>query len=449
MRLVFLSLGFIILTAGAGWLVVFNPGHTIIRLAPNLILEVPTVALLLLAMAFGGLVVVLAAGAAQLKHLLGGWRKSKLRKRNERISDLFRQAVNAKALKRFDEAVSLFQKILSLDPNHIPALLRLGEIHRLQGNVAEAIRLHRKARTLEDKNIEILLALANELDEAKRPEEAAQILNEVQKIEGNSLAVLVKLRDLYVKLGRWEGSHEVQEKILQQPLQAEEAKTEQAWMEGIKYELGCRLLADGQRDRARRFFRGAIKMNRNFIPGYIGLGEVLVDEGKFKDAAELLEKSYEMTSSILLLHRLEDLYIELGQPPKIIRLLQEAIRRDPENTVLRFYLGKLYYRLEMVDEAYETLIALDPGVAHMPDLHKLLGNLYLRKGNVDNAVEEFKKALNLRKRVLVPYYCPRCDYHTSEWSGRCARCGSWNTFEASPIMGEKTAPRPVAKLERA
>jgi lipopolysaccharide biosynthesis regulator YciM len=114
--------------------------------------------------------------------------------------------------------------------------------------------------------------------------------------------------------------------------------------------------------------------------------------------------------------------------------------RDPGNPVLQFYLGKLYYRLEMIDEAMELLSTIDTSNTRFPDLHKLLGNLYLRRGDKQAAVEEFKKALDLRKRVLVPYYCPQCDYHTTEWSGRCPRCEQWNTFLASPIITPRMKP---------
>ncbi|MBI3611178.1 MAG: tetratricopeptide repeat protein [Nitrospirae bacterium] len=447
MRLLVLSLGFVILTACVGWLAYFNPGHTTLRFSPELFLDIPTVALVLLSMAFGGLLAVLGAGFAEIKHLFRGWRQATLKKREERIQELLRSAINAKALRRFDSAIGLFQKILLLDPNHVTTLLRLGNIYRLQGNLTEAIRIHRKAKNAEERNMEILLSLAKDLAEAKRMDEAVQLLQEIQRQEGDGLTVQIHLRDLFVKQGRWEEAHGVQEKILQGPLGAEELKREQGWLEGIKYELGRQLLSQGQPDRARRYFRGTIKLNRHFIPGYIGLGEIALDEGKPKEAGELWEKAFEMTSSILLLHWLEDLYLELGQPARIIRVLQEAIRRDPENPVLRFYLGKLYYRLEMVDEAFEVLAALDPGDEKMPDLHKLLGNLYLRKGNLEAAVDEFKKALNLRKRVLVPYYCPLCDYHTAQWSGRCPRCGHWNSFEASPIMGEWTPSKIAAKAE--
>jgi lipopolysaccharide biosynthesis regulator YciM len=447
MRLIVLSLGFVFLTAAVGWLAYFNPGHTTLRLSPEFYLDTPTVALVLLSMAFGGLLAIVAAGFAEVRHLFRGWRQAKLKKRDDRIREWMGLAINAKALKRDGDAVGLFQKILLLNPNHAGALLRLGNLYRVQGNVSEAIRLHRKARNLEEANMEILLALVRDLEEAKRLDEAVQLLQEMRRLQGNSLTVLIQLRDLFVKLARWEEAHDVQEKILQCALPPGELKNEQSWLEGIKYEIGRQLIETGERDRARRYFRGAIKLNRNFIPAYIGLGEISVDEDKIKDASEIWEKAFELTANIILLHRLEDLYLELGQPEKILQLYRQVIQRDPENLVLRFYLGKLCYRLEMVDEAFEILSDLDPGDEKMPDLHKLLGNLHLRRGETEAAVDSFKKALNLKKRVLVPYYCPQCDYHTAQWSGRCPRCGRWNSFEASPIMGEWTPSRITAKAE--
>ncbi|HEY5648842.1 MAG TPA: tetratricopeptide repeat protein, partial [Nitrospiria bacterium] len=229
---------------------------------------------------------------------------------------------------------------------------------------------------------------------------------------------------------------DVQEKILGQTMSDEEKKEEQAWLEGIKFELGSQFLKEGQYDRARKFFKTIVKTNSGFIPAHIGLANVILGEGKPHDAAEFLVRAFESTGSILLLHRLEDVYLELGEPEKVIRVFQDALQRNAGNPVLQFYLGKLFYRLEMVDEAFEVLNSLDPGDRKMPDLHKILGNLYLRKGDSENAVEEFKLALNLRKRVMIPYYCPPCDYHTNEWSGRCPRCKRWNSFSASPVMGD-------------
>jgi lipopolysaccharide biosynthesis regulator YciM len=100
----------------------------------------------------------------------------------------------------------------------------------------------------------------------------------------------------------------------------------------------------------------------------------------------------------------------------------------------------------MLDEAHETLSAIDASDEHFPDLHRLLGNLALRQGNDQLAIEEYKRALGLKKRVMVPYYCPACDYHTLRWSGRCPRCKAWNTFSASPIVVKQPTERVITRV---
>ena len=442
-----LVLLFLILITFVGYLAYLNPGNLTLYFTKEESIEIPITAVVLLSMAFGGLIVIMVAGFVETKHLFMTWRLARTKKREERIGELLHQGLNAKASRRYSEAAGLFQKVLELSPNHVPTLLRLGNLYRMQGNPLEAVRLHRKAKGSDEKNIELLLCLSKDLEEAHRMEEAIQTLEEILKIDRECFSAQIRLRELYARLERWEEAHAIQERILEGTLLPEEAKVQQTWMEGIKYELGRRLLKDGHPDRARRYFRGAIKLNKNFIPAYIGLGEVFMAEGKTKDAGEVWEKAYEMTAHILLLHRLEDLYLSMGEPARILRVYQEAIRKDPTNPILQFYLGKLYYRLEMVDEAFEVLSGIEPAEDRMPDLYKLLGNLYLRKGELSEACEEFKKALDLKKRVLVPYYCPSCDFHTTHWSGRCPRCGQWSTFEASPVMGERAQAKTTIKSQ--
>ena len=427
---------FFIVIAFVGYLAYLNPGYVTFYVAKETGVEVPTTALVLLSMAFGGLVVILLSGFIETKHLLVTWRMARLRKRQDRISELLHDGLNAKSSQRYPEAVNSLQKVLQIDPKHVETLLVLGDIYRIQGDFQEALKLHWKAKELDGINVEVLLSLAKDLGRAHRIDEAIQTLNDILKLDKESFPAMTRLRDLYIGMNRWEEAHEIQEQVIKGTLPSEEMKDQQVWLEGIKYEVGQRFLEKGNPNEARRFFQGCLKSNKDFLPAYMGMGQALISEHKPEDAGKLWEKAYEMTGNIFLLHRLEDFYLSIGQPSRILRVYQEALKKNPSSLVLQFYLGKLYYRLEMVDEAFDALSLLDSGDVRIPDLHKMLGNLYLRKGELTTAVEEFKKALDLKKRVLVFYYCPPCDYHTTDWSGRCPRCGRWNSFEASPIMGK-------------
>lgn len=425
---------FLLILAGFvyGYFRELNPGTVSIRLSPTTAFDLNPVSLTLLSMAVGALIVMLMVGLRETRHLILTWRSTRLRRREEKVSALHREAVHAFVSKRTVEAIGLFQKVLALDPNHTDSLLWLGNIYRIEQNYAEAIRLHRKARSIDEGNIEVLLALAKDLEGAKRFEEALQTLQDILRFDHANLTALIRKRELHIRLEQWPEALEIQHRLMKANLAEPDQRAEAAMLVGITYEVGRQLLERGHPEKARRYFRGAIKRDKNFLPAYIGLGEILIHEGKMRNAAEIFEKIYAKTGNIILLHRLEELYLEMGEPAEIIRVYQEACQKHPHNPVLRFYLGKLYYRLEMIDEAFDVLSALEAPQDQTSDFHKIMANLYLRKQQMEEAVEELKKALGFRKRVLVPYACTHCQRESAEWSGRCKHCGLWNTYVALP-----------------
>ena len=409
-----------------------NPGSVSIRLSPTATFELSPASLMVLSMAIGALIVILFVGVRETRHLILTWRSARLRRREEKVEILHREGAHAFVSKRTAEAIGLFQKALVLDPNHLDSLLWLGNIYRAEQNHSEAIRFHRKARGIEESNIEVLLALAKDLEGAKRFEEALQALRDVLRFDQANLTALIRQRELYIRLEQWSEALEIQHRMMKANLQGHDQRTEASMLVGMTYEVGRQLLERGHPEKARRYFRGAIKRDKNFLPAYIGLGEILVREGKTKNAGEILQKVYAKTGNIIILHRLEELYLEMGEPSEIIRVYQDACQRHPHNSALKFYLGKLYYRLEMVDEAFDLLSTLEAPQDQLSDFHKIMANLYLRKQHMEEAVEELKKALGFRKRVVVPYVCAQCRDESVEWSGRCRRCGLWNTYVALP-----------------
>jgi lipopolysaccharide biosynthesis regulator YciM len=415
-----------------GYVRELNPGTVTLRLGPTEAFDLNPVSLILLSMALGALIVILTVGVRETRHLILTWRTSRLTRRKEKVDALHREGAHAVVSKRTTEAIGLFQRALTLDPNHVDSLLWLGNLYRAEQNLSEAIRLHRKARSIDEHNIDVLFALARDLEAAKRFEEALQALQEILRFDAANLTALIRKRELYIRLEQWLEAMEIQHRILKSRLPEQDQVTEAGVLVGLTYEVGRQLLERGHPEKARRYFRSAMKRDKAFLPAYIGLSEILIHEGKTKNAAEILEKVYGRTGNIILLHRLEELYLEMGEPSEIIRVYQEAAQRHPQDPALKFYLGKLYYRLEMVDEAFDVLSTLEAPQDQTSDFHKIMANLYLRKHHMEEAVDELKKALSFRKRVVVPYVCTRCRQESSDWSGRCQACGLWNTYVALP-----------------
>jgi lipopolysaccharide biosynthesis regulator YciM len=406
----------------------FNPGTITVYLLPSRSYEITKSAFFLISIALGSGTVFIAYFLRDVKRFLRGLKVQREQKKRARIQELYTKGLNSLLAKRNPEAVSFFTKVLAIDPNHVDTLLRLGISHIRQKNPQDAILLHQKALSLDNGNQEVMFSLAADYEEAKRYDEALKIYQEILKRDSSNLTSLMKTRDLYQRLGQWENLYDAQKRLLASPLSPLEQEMEHRRLVGFKYEFGRSLLEAGDMERAKKIFRGVIKLDKDFIPAYLGLGEVYLEEDKIKEAAELWEKAYKMTSSVLLLHRLEDLYLKQGEPGKAIEIYSQAVSWKPEDIHLKFFLGKLYYRLEMIDEAFDILSSVDWGDKEIPDLHKLLGNIYLRRGSLGLAASEFKKALGFKKQIIIPYLCSSCDYRTTQWSGRCPNCGKWNTF---------------------
>jgi lipopolysaccharide biosynthesis regulator YciM len=406
----------------------FNPGTVSVNLLPSKAYDVSKSVFFLVSLSAGAGIVFLLYLMRDVKRFLRGLRVQREQKKRSRIQELYTKGLNSLLAKRNPEATGFFQKVLAIDPNHVDALLRMGISQLREKNSQEAILLHQKALGLDSSNQEVMFSLANDYEEAKRYDDALNVYKQVLAKDSSNLSALIKMRDLYQRTNNWQNLYETQRLLLANPLSPAEQEVEHRKLVGFKYELGRSLLEAGDAERSKKIFRGVIKLDKDFVPAYLGLGEVLLEENKVKDAAELWEKAYKVTSSVLLLHRLEDLYLRQGEPGKAIEIYKQALTWRPQDIPLKFFLGKLYYRLEMVDEAFDILSSVDWGDKEFPDVHKLLGNIYLRRGSLGLSASEFKKALGFRKQIIIPYVCSNCELRTTGWSGRCPNCGKWNTF---------------------
>lgn len=433
----FIIFFFLVFIAMIGYFSQLNPSRVLFFFTPDKSVDLTLTALMLFSIAIGGLLIMIAVGVRQSKAIYLNFTYRRQQKKEANQEKFYKEGVNAFLAKRYKDALALFQKVLDINPNHVNTLIRLGKIHQFEKNLHEAIRLYRKARVCDDQNMEVLFGLAQNLDAAHQSDEAVGILKEIVGMDDTNLTALSRLREIYMRLMRWEDAHFVQEKILKLSPSDENKQREQRTLLGIKFEKGMASLKQNHIEPARQSFKSAIKINKDFLPAYIGLGETYIKSERMESALTLFEKGHEITKNIILLHHLEALCLEMGQPDRILQMYQKALAKDPRNIALRFYLGKLYYRLEMVDEGFDLLSEIEGQVEYFPDLHKILGNLYLRRGDSFMAAETFRKGLQLKTAVIVPYYCPLCDYHTPTWSGRCARCGQWNSYEAIPFMVQK------------
>jgi tetratricopeptide (TPR) repeat protein len=131
--------------------------------------------------------------------------------------------------------------------------------------------------------------------------------------------------------------------------------------------------------------------------------------------------------------RLERAYREEGRPSRMIALYREAVSRAPDDLAIAVALGRVYFELEMLDEAADQFERIEVRAPDLPAVHAFLGAVFERRGETREAFEEYRRALRLSRAFDWPQRCSACGATAPDWRERCAQCGRWNTLR--PLSG--------------
>ncbi len=419
---------FVIFLAALAVFAIHNKEVTTIAIPFSNVYEIPKIALILLSCAIGALAMLVVFAIRDTKKFIDNWQFQKKQKQETKVQELYSRALNFILAHQEDGAKGALEEILAEEPEHIGALLRLGDVYASEEDYQKANSYYQKAKAVNPENVETLFAIESILEKTGRLQDALKCVEDILDIDDANLTAMYRKRDILEKLGRWDELVYLQKAILKHEHTEKDRKREHENLVGYKYEYGRDSLENNQLEKAKKAFKTVLRLDREFIPATLGIAEVMLREGESEEAVNLLEKTYAEAGSKIVLARLEDLLISLGEPSRLISIYKNSISKNPGDPSTKFFLGKLFYRLEMIDDAIETLYGMDTGGALYPELHQLLGNLYLRRNQLGKAVEEFKKGVDLKMSLRLPYCCDSCGFAAAEWSGRCPDCREWGTY---------------------
>lgn len=419
----------LLVTVGFGFFAWQNPGEVVIKLFTLGVYKVPLALLVIFSMLGGAVVAFFLVTVKDLRRSLEQYRANHLARKQELVQNHYTEGMANYLAQRLSSAKSFFHKALSKDPQHIKSLLRLGEIARQEGNLQEAIRLHERAKEAAPQDLEVLMNLEIDYEKMGKKEEALEVLKQVAEGHEEAVAAYIRMRDLYVSLERWEDAYKMQRSIIKikdAPLNKDqEVKT----LMGLRYQVGVAKMKMGEYTEAAKAFRAVINVDKDFIPAYIKAADNFEARGEEGKALQILERGFSQTASSAVLRRLEEFYLDRERPYEIIAFYRGALAQRPDDLFLRYHLGTLYFRLEMVDEAMAqfSLVAQEASAFAMP--HYYMAQIHERRTRLREAVREYGTAYELWQYPPALNRCQQCEYVAGEWLDRCPRCGSWNSFE--------------------
>lgn len=398
-----------------------------IVIAKGRIYEIPKVALVFLSAVTGAVFMLIVYIVRDTKRLIENIQTQRRQRKQEKIHSLYSRALSAIHSGKIEAAVDSLKDMLGEDSENIQALMRLGEIALGTKDLKKAQDYFKRALSVDPESVEVLLNLVKVKELIGSEEDALKYVDEILDRDSNNLTALYKKREILESLGRWDDIIYLQKDILNNVHTEIERDTEQQLLIGYEYESGRESLEAGNTEKAKKMFRTVLKLNSDFIPGHLGLAEVMTREGNTNDAINYLERMCQQHKSMILISRLEDLLLNIGEPSRLIGIYKKSLAERPTDNSLKFFLAKLYYRLEMLDDSLEIVQYIE-SPSLFPEVAKIKGGIYLKRGQAEMAAEEFKSVLNLKSSLRVPYYCSNCGYMDDNWSGRCPSCSLWNTY---------------------
>jgi lipopolysaccharide biosynthesis regulator YciM len=397
----------------------------------------------------GGATVLLAKLFEEFGFMIERWRVRKAGRKMEEIEEEYSRGLVAVLEGREEEALGHFRAVLERDSRHFNTLLKLGEVLRSQEKYSAAIEYHRKAHHIKDDDTRPLYALVEDYEAKGDMDRARAVLGKIIGINKQSIAAWRKLRSLHMKEGNWSKALEAHERVgkFSDPGDPKNVFDTRVGT-GIQYEIAVYRLKTGKPRDAIAILRRLLKEQKQFIPAHVKLGEALREQGQEAEAIQVWYDGFEATNSPIFLTTLVEHHLRREQPLAAIEALKHCISKARKDTVPRFYLGKLYFRLEMLDDAFATLSSLQERATYAPTLHYLLGRIHERRGNQRDAAIEYRRVIKEMELVQLEYRCRSCGDTVMEWTDRCSSCGDWNRVEVNfreeiPFEELGIAPAPI------
>ncbi len=400
---------------------------------------------ILITFLLGFLLNVLYTGIMEIIRLVRGLNDSADTRLVKRISERMQDARDLVAHGLPRQAKDILAGILEQRPVHIPARILLGEILLKTGSADEAVKLFGALCEDEPDQIEARYQLAEALMAVRNPDASLAALKKLAADHPKkALRAWRRLRALHMEGHRWEEALEAHKKLTVH-FANELSQGEKAQGAALAYQVGMAKVEADQFKDAAQIFQQVIKDEPDFVPAYLSLGRCMILQDQEAQGLEILLEGFRKTGEGTFLQELEDYFIQLGRPEDGLALMRRVAATSRHPTTAKFFLGKMLYRLEILDEALDLFQEVRSQVVYSPILFFFMAKIHSRRGRLDAALNEYRQLLRNLGILKLRYECAVCGHRTQDFSDRCDSCGSWNSnhfmFKESdlpegPLRGE-------------
>lgn len=387
------------------------------------------VSMLLVGVFLAGFVLnLLYTGVMELTRLVKGLQATAANQAGKKLVHRLRDARELSAHGLLAEARQSLEGLVaerSDDPR--PGLL-LGEVLLKLGESERAMKHYEGMVLAFPDLVEARYQLAEALVLTRNPDGAVAVLRNVAGDHPKqALRALRRLRALHTEAGRWEDALETHKRLLSR-FGSELNAAERAQGVALAYQVGLLRVEVDQFKEAAQIFQQSLKEDPNFVPAYLSLGRCMILQDQEAQGLEIWLEGFRTTGEGALLQEVEDFFIQSGRPEDGLGVLRRVSATSEHGTTARFFLGKMLYRLEILDEALEHFQEVRAQVVYSPILFFFMAKIHARRGRLEQALTEYRQLLRNIGILKLRYECSACGHRSPDYTDRCEGCGSWNSL---------------------
>ena len=358
--------------------------------------------------------------------------------------EIFEKALEVQRANNFNAAQTLYEKVLTIEPQHPEANHNLGVLCGAKNEFLKALELFKNALN-SNPNVSLFwasyidcLIKLNRITEAKtitlaaknsglfcerlkslyvfltsEHQEPISNFEELQTLlnEGKFEDAIYKCKDLMkaypksamLSLVLGQSYQELGDKAKAVTNYEKVAKYQSKWPQGL-IRLGELNFDSDNLTSAINYFQKAIEVEPQYIDAYSKLGEILRLQGKFNDAIKYLEKALHIDPGHADSHCVMGLILlNKGENTKAINSLKLAIQFDPNNAPAYCNLGvaNINYDQGTALKYYEKALEIDPN--HSVTLSNI-GSLLNAMGRSEAAKTKIHESLKLKPNYAEAHF---------------------------------------------
>jgi tetratricopeptide (TPR) repeat protein len=170
----------------------------------------------------------------------------------------------------------------------------------------------------------------------------------------------------------------------------------------LRNALGWSLFQDGQSAEAAAEYKRALAIDPDHVKSHNNLALALVELGQLEEAAGHFERSLAVEPKAEIYSDLGFIKARLGKPQEAIAEYRKALALDPGCASAHFNLAVASLQAGELGDAESHYRKALPG-RPTAETHNGLGYVLARQGRADEAIAEFRKAVDLNPKFTPAY----------------------------------------------